>query len=135
MCLVAPCYAEAMATTPARIDSDLFEAARASGVLHSRSAAQQLAHWARIGRAFESSPAVDLRAVEAVLAGDLEYDALAGREQDAVRAAWDEKIADRLARLDLARRFRDAGVAWVEADDDGNVVEHGMTRHAAVVRG
>jgi hypothetical protein len=114
-----------MSTMPTRIDGDLFAAAKSSGAVHSRSAAQQLAHWARIGREFEASSRVTQRDVEAVLAGDGSYDALQEREQAIVRASWDEQIAERISSLDLAGRFRAAGVAWVEADDEGNLVRRG----------
>ena len=110
---------------PTRIDGDLFAAAKSSGAVHSRSAAQQLAHWARIGREFEASSRVTQRDVEAVLAGDGSYDALQEREQAVVRATWDEQIAERISSLDLAERFRTAGVTWVEADDEGNLVRRG----------
>jgi hypothetical protein len=74
-----------MPKTSTRIDSDLFAAAKSSGAVHSRSAAQQLAHWARIGREFEASTSVGRREIEAVLAGDGFYDALQEREQAIVR--------------------------------------------------
>jgi hypothetical protein len=114
-----------MSTMPTRIDGDLFAAAKSSGAVHSRSAAQQLAHWARIGREFEASSRVTQRDVEAVLAGDGSYDALQEREQAIVRASWDEQIAERISSLDLAGKFRTAGVTWVEADDEGNLVRRG----------
>jgi len=110
---------------PTRIDGELFAAAKSSGAVHSRSAAQQLAHWARIGREFEASSRVAQRDVEAVLAGDGSYDALQEREQAIVRASWDEQIAERISSLDLERKFRAAGVTWVEADDEGNLVRRG----------
>ena len=90
----------------------------------SRSAAQQLTHWARIGRAFESAPGVDQRVVEAVLAGSIEYDAADDFAQAVVRAAWDQGIADRIGRLDLVAKLAQTQVGWVEADPDGQVIEH-----------
>lgn len=110
---------------PTRVDGDLFAAAKSSGAVHSRSAAQQLAHWARIGREFEASTGVSHRDIEAVLAGDGSYDSLQEREQAIVRGTWDEKIAQRLSSLDLGQKFQAAGVGWVEADDEGNLVTHG----------
>lgn len=35
---------------PTRVDGDLFDAAKSVGAIASRSAAQQISHWARIGR-------------------------------------------------------------------------------------
>jgi hypothetical protein len=114
-----------MPTMPTRVDGDLFAAAKSSGAVHSRSAAQQIAHWARIGREFEASNGVSHRDIEAVLAGDGSYDALQEREQAIVRGTWDEQVAQRLSSLNLEKKFMAAGVDWVEADDEGNVVAHG----------
>lgn len=114
-----------MSTMPTRVDGDLFAAAKSSGAVHSRSAAQQLAHWARIGRELEASAGVSQRDIEAVLAGDGSYDALQEREQAIVRGTWDEQVAQRISSLDLTKRFKAADVAWVEADDEGNAVTRG----------
>lgn len=111
-----------MATMPTRIDRGLFEDARAAGEVHSRSAAQQLDHWARIGRALETSPAVTHDAIDRVLSGAASYDILSGPEQALVRATWDDEIARRTAALNLSGRLRKEGVPWAEADSDGNVV-------------
>ncbi|GAB2906615.1 ParD-like family protein [Rhodococcus aerolatus] len=116
-----------MTTMPTRVDGDLFAAAKSSGAVHSRSAAQQLAHWARIGRELEASTGVSHRDVEAVLAGDRAYDALGEREQAVVRGAWDERVAERLAGLDLTATLAADGLAWAEADEDGALVTHGGT--------
>ncbi len=114
-----------MATMPTRIDRELFDAARSAGEASSRSAAQQLNHWASIGRALEASGSVSHRDVERVLAGDGSYDALAEREQAVVRATWDERIAAGIDALDLEAELRAAGESWSEADDAGDVVVRG----------
>lgn len=114
-----------MASMPTRIDGDLFEAAKVAGQVHSRSAAQQLDHWARIGRELEASPAVTHDAIERVLTGRAGYDEVDDHPQAVVRAAWDEEIAARIAGLDLAERLRASGRPWAEADDDGDVVLRG----------
>ena len=41
-------------TTPTRFDAGLFESAQAAGERAHRSAAQQLAHWARLGKELEA---------------------------------------------------------------------------------
>jgi hypothetical protein len=114
-----------MATMPTRIDGDLFEAAKAAGQVHSRSAAQQLDHWARIGRELEASPAVTHDTIERVLTGRIAYDDVDDRSQAVVRAAWDEQIAKRISGLDFTERLDSTGAPWAEADDDGNVVVRG----------
>lgn len=108
-----------------RVDGNLFEAAKSTGAVHSRSAAQQINHWARIGRELETSGKVSQRDIEAVLAGDGSYDALAEREQAVARATWDERIARGIAALDVAAEFAAVGESWSEADDGGQVVVRG----------
>lgn len=115
-----------MASMPTRIEQDLFESAKVAGALSSRSAAQQLDHWARIGRELEASPAVTVQAIARVLAGQASYDDLDDRGQAVVRATWDEQIAARIAGLDLTEELVAAGEPWAEADEDGRV----HTRHA-----
>jgi hypothetical protein len=67
-----------MATMPTRINQELFEAARSAGERMSRSAAQQLDHWARLGRELERSPGITLDAIERVLAGQAPSNGTAG---------------------------------------------------------
>ena len=111
-----------MSTMPTRIDGDLFEAAKASGALLSRSAAQQLSHWARLGRELEASRTINHKDIERVLAGKAPYDSLADPEQAVVRSAWDERVESALADLDLAAELRESGQSWSEADAEGNLV-------------
>jgi hypothetical protein len=111
-----------MSTMPTRIDGELFEAAKATGAVMSRSAAQQLSHWARLGRELEASHQMSHRDIERVLAGEQSYDTLADPEQAVVRTAWDERIDAARKGLDLEGEFRAAGESWSEVDDDGVVV-------------
>jgi hypothetical protein len=111
-----------MATMPTRIDQTLFEAAKAAGELHSRSAAQQLDHWARVGRELEASPAVTHDEIARVLAGQASYDTLTDRAQAFVRVSWNQQIAERVGTLDFSDQLRATGQPWVEADADGTVV-------------
>lgn len=114
-----------MATIPMRVEQDLFEAARSAGDASSRSAAQQINHWASIGRALEASGTLRFRDIERVLAGDGSYDSLAEREQAVVRSAWDERIAAGISGLDLEAEFTAAGESWSEADEAGRLVSRG----------
>ena len=113
-----------MATTsPTRVDDELYASAKAVGAVMSRSAAQQLAHWARVGRELEASGSISARDIARVLAGD-DYDSLSAEDQAVVRAAWAERIAARLADLDLEAEFVAEGHATVvELDEHGHVVE------------
>jgi hypothetical protein len=111
-----------MSTMPTRVDQGLFEAARAAGALYSRSAAQQLAHWARLGREMEASPSVTQDAIARVLAGQALYDDLPDPAQAVVRVEWDDRVAATLAELDFTESLHAAGKPWAEADEDGNLV-------------
>lgn len=112
-------------TTPTRFDAALFASAQAAGARSHRSAAQQLAHWARLGRELEATAGLSQRDIDRVLAGQISYDDVADREQAAVRTAWREAIDADLASLNLRERFEAEGrTRWSEADEHGNVVVH-----------
>lgn len=111
-----------MKTMPTRIDGDLFEAAKVAGEAQSRSAAQQLDHWVRIGRELDASPAVTRRQIDDVLAGRTQYDDLTDRAQAVVRATWDEQLLARIEGLSYVERLEAAGQPWAESDTEGNVV-------------
>jgi hypothetical protein len=104
------------------VDGELFQAAQTSARTQSRSAAQQIDHWARIGRELEASPRVTQQAVRLVLSGQGSYDALSEESQAIVRANWEERIRANLAGLDLAEELRAAGAPWTEAAPDGTAV-------------
>lgn len=110
-----------LSNSPIRIDKDIHEAARTVAPLMSRSAAQQVSHWARIGRELESSPSISVRAIERVLSGKAHYDDLGAYEQAVVRAEWSERMKRRLRGLNLAEQFEAEGRPYVELDGDGNV--------------
>lgn len=102
-----------------RVDGDLFEAAKSVGAISSRSAAQQISHWARIGRELEASPSTSLRDIQRVLAGEAAYDDLGERDQAVVRAAWEDQFEERRSSLDLSAEFTRDRRSWTEADAEG----------------
>jgi hypothetical protein len=109
-------------TTPTRFDAALFASAKAAGARAHRSAAQQLAHWARLGQELEASAGLSHRDIERVLAGQVSYEQIGVREQAAVRTAWREQVEEDIASLDLRARFEAEGrTRWSEADESGNV--------------
>ena len=121
-----------MATTsPARIDDDLYASAKLAGEVQSRSASQQVVHWARIGREIEASSSISQREVADVLTGSRSYDALSPKEQALVRAEWSIQFDERRAALNLAEEFAAQGRSWVEVDDSGAVVSRGGDEPAA----
>jgi len=112
-----------MATTsPTRVDDDLYASAKLVGDVMSRSAAQQLAHWARIGRELEASGTVSHQDIADVLGGRRSYNNLPAREQAVVRAEWAERMTLVRAGLDLAAEFTAAGDTYPELGPDGQVV-------------
>ena len=119
-------------STPIRIDNELYSAAAAVARLMSRSTAQQIAHWARVGRELEASADVSTERVARVLRGASDYDALSAEEQAVVRAFWAERMSSLSEALRLDRRFAAEGRPYVELDRDGNVVrrEPGKARRA-----
>jgi hypothetical protein len=112
----------ATSRSPLRIDAELLASAASAAAGMSRSAAQQINHWARIGRELERSPDVSLHDVMEVLRGAAAYDALGSREQAVVRAAWAERARSLHDELRLDRDFAAAGVAYAELDARGRVV-------------
>lgn len=110
-------------TAPTRIDEDVTNAAKLAGRLLSRSTAQQVNHWARIGRELESSASISQREIADVLAGRASYDELNAREQALLRAEWTERMTALRENLDLEAEFTAAGESWTDADVRGAVVE------------
>ena len=110
-------------SAPIRIDGELYAAAKAVAASQDRSAAQQIAHWARVGRELEASRDISAAAIQDVLSGRRHYDNLATEEQAVVRAVWTERL-DALARgIDLTDTLRAEGhTEVVEADPEGRVV-------------
>ncbi len=109
------------ASAPIRIDRELDASAREAARAMSRSVSQQVNHWARLGRELERSPDVSVAQVQAVLTGECSYDRLEASEQALVRTLWDEQLAERLARLDLAAAFETEGHSYAEIDEHGQL--------------
>ena len=110
-----------MPTEVVRVDGTLLDLAKTEGATMGRSAASQLSHWARIGRAIEHS-GVPTSAIHAVLAHQQSFDSLDDEDQRSVAAFWDHSIKERIANLDLVAEFEATGAAYAELDDDGNAV-------------
>jgi hypothetical protein len=118
-----------VATAPTRIDEDVFAAAKAAAVANSRSASQQVNHWARLGRALEASGTVRAREISKVLDGKASYDDLNHYEQAVVRADWDERTDAARAQLDLAAELVAEGATWVEPSSKGTPVRRRSVPH------
>lgn len=108
-------------TNPIRVDSELYAAARSIAPTMSRSTAQQIVHWARIGRELEASNEVSIADLARVLRGEKSYDVLSTEEQAVVRVAWRERMTALASALRLDQKFASEGRPYVEFDDDGVV--------------
>lgn len=107
-----------------RFAADLVDSAAAEGARQSRSAKQQLDHWARVGRAVSSQHTASRRRVEAALAGQLATSELTLEEgvvfNAEISAAIEESLADTHYGDVLAAR----GVTTVALNQAGDIVEH-----------
>ena len=110
------------ATTPVRVDERVHARAEAVAPTMSRSTAQQISHWARIGAECEMSDDVSHRDIARVLACKSHYDGLNSREQAIVRTEWAECTEQRRQALNLAVVFAAEGRPYIALDDEGNVV-------------
>jgi hypothetical protein len=117
----------ATAPGPVRLDADITEAARIAASRMSRSVAQQVSHWARIGRELERAQDVSTEDIRRVLDGQADYDSLPAKEQAMVRAVWSGRVDQLRTGLRLDRIFEERGHRYAELDERGDVV----VRHAA----
>lgn len=110
------------AFAPVRLESEITEAARDAAALMSRSVAQQVSHWARIGRELERSREVSADDIRRVLDGAQDYDGLSAKEQAVVRAVWSGRIDSLRGGLRLDQSFQDTAYRYAELDRHGEVV-------------
>lgn len=113
----------ANSSTPIRIDAELLETAKLAGSRQSRSAAQQIAHWARVGREVEASRSISAHAIAAVLDGRQPYDTLEAEEEAVVRAQWTNRLDAVADGIDLESEFTARGRrTWIDVAPDGAIV-------------
>jgi hypothetical protein len=114
-----------MATThPTRVAADIAESAARVGRLESRSAAQQIDHWARLGRNISMHQTAARRRVEAALAGELTLTELTAEERLVVHAELDVAMAEAAQATAFGDVLAGEGIATVALDDDGNLVAY-----------
>ena len=107
-----------------RVAADLFDSAAAEGARQSRSAKQQLDHWARVGRAVSSEHSASRQRVEAALAGRLDIAFLNDAEGVVFNAEVDAAIEESLARDNWGESLAAQGMTTVALNDDGEMVEY-----------
>jgi ParD-like antitoxin of type II bacterial toxin-antitoxin system len=120
-------------TRVTRVAADLIDSAAAEGARQSRSAKQQLDHWARVGRAVSSQQTASRRRVEAAIAGDLALAELTVEEGVVFNAEVAAAIEERLATTDYGAVLTARGVTTVALDEEGNLVEHRPDGTSAVL--
>ena len=116
-----------MADTAARVTrfaADLFDSAAAEGARQSRSAKQQLDHWARVGRAVSTQHTAARRRVEAALAGELELRELSVEEGVVFNAEIAAAIQENLADSHYGELLAKRGITTVALNEAGEIVEH-----------
>src|SRR3954447_17781825 len=104
---------------PTRVAADLFEAAAVEGARQSRSAKQQIDHWARVGRAVSMTQTAARRRVEAALGGQLPERELTAEERPVFSAELDTSIAEAARTTSFGTRLAARGITTVALDDDG----------------
>lgn len=107
-----------------RVAADLMDSAAAEGSRQSRSAKQQLDHWARVGRAVSGRHTAARRRVEAALAGDLALGALDDAEGAVFNAEVTAALEESLAATDYGAELASRGVTTVALDEDGRLVQY-----------
>ncbi len=112
------------ADRPTRVAVDLVESATIEGLRESRSAKQQLDHWARVGRAVSLHETAARRRVEAALSGDMPLSNLHESEQLVANAELDVAIQTRAESISFGAHLTTEGVTMVALSDDGTLVEH-----------
>jgi hypothetical protein len=112
------------ADRPTRVAADLMEAAAREGQRQSRSAKQQLDHWARIGRAVSAQTSVARRRVEAALAGELPERELTADERVAFNAELDASISESARAINFGEVLASRGVTTVAIDDAGRLTRY-----------
>ena len=107
-----------------RFAADLLDSAAVEGARHSRSAKQQLDHWARVGRTVSSFHSTARRRVEATLAGSLSMTELLPEERLVANAEVNAAISERLRSVNYGDVLAGEGTATVALDDDGPLVRY-----------
>ena len=107
-----------------RVAADLMESATVEGARQSRSAKQQLDHWARVGRAVSSHQTASRHRVEAAMAGELDLDDLTSEEGVVFNAEISAAIEESLARTNYGDVLAAHGITLVALNDDGELIEY-----------
>lgn len=108
---------------PTRFAADLMRSAAAEGARQSRSAKQQLDHWARLGRAVSMHETAARQRVVAALADVTRLAALAPTERLVANAELDAAIEQHAQTTSYGELLAAEGVTIVALDADGRLVQ------------
>src|SRR5580658_6600004 len=110
---------------PTRIDPDLYDAAVLEGARESRSAREQIEHWARVGKTVSGQHTASRRRVEAVLSGALPITTdLTDEEAVVFDAEVEARIEERLRTTNLGAVLGARGETIVALDAHGVLTEY-----------
>ena len=113
-----------MTDRPTRVAADLLAAAAVEGERQSRSAKQQLDHWARVGRAVSAQTSAARRRVESALAGELDERELGADERVVFNAELDASISEAARTIRFGDVLAARGVTTVALDDHGRLTRY-----------
>lgn len=125
-----------MSETPdrvTRVAADLMDSAATEGARQSRSAKQQLDHWARVGRAVSSRHTAARRKIEAALAGEAPLRELTAEQGVVFDAEITAAIEERLAGTDYGATLAARGVTTVALNAEGEIVQYRPDGSSAVL--
>src|SRR3954447_14758826 len=106
---------------PTRVAADLLDAAAVEGARQSRSAKQQLDHWARVGQAVSMTQTAARRRVEEALSGALPERDLTNEERAVFHAELEASISEAARGLSFGEVLAGRGVTTVALDDKGEL--------------
>jgi hypothetical protein len=109
------------------------DSAAAEGARQSRSAKQQLDHWARVGRSVSTQHTAARRRVEAALTGRLPLGELSVEEGVVFNAEVEAAIEESLARSNYGDVLATRGITTVALDDAGQIVQYRPDGTSAVL--
>jgi hypothetical protein len=109
---------------PTRVAADLLDAAAVEGARQSRSAKQQLDHWARVGRAVSMPHTAARRRVEAGLAGELPERDLTAEERAVLDAELDASISEAVHTISFGEVLAARGITTVALDENGTLTRY-----------
>lgn len=102
---------------PTRFAADLFESAAVEGQRQSRSAKQQLDHWARVGRAVEMQGPASWRRTQSATE-------LSAQEALVTNAEIDVAIWEQVQRVSFGSVLASEGVTTVALDETGALLRY-----------